>query len=249
MALTDEEKTRRKAARDGKRAISLFTDRIASGSGTVELLQEVLNHPVSMLPQKLAAIEAAYESRLLDKREVTGIQTAPNHEDYGLPWDDAKTLVERAQEAVFPDGQMAPRIATALFVGSWIAGSIYLHDIEGMGTLAAIFSGAFSIIPTMFAGMIAAAIWSSLCDAHGKQTKAIYAYREAKLRFSVIQQIRNVMVKANAASSLYEATGPEFEVLVASVFRKWGFQVDEVGGVNDGGVDLVVNRGEEKALV
>ena len=43
--------------------------------------------------------------------------------------------------------------------------------------------------------------------------------------------------------------GLEFERLVARAFRRSGFQVEEFGGVNDGGVDLIVWKGGVPGIV
>ena len=49
---------------------------------------------------------------------------------------------------------------------------------------------------------------------------------------------------------LYDGcSGAEFETLVAWAFRSKGFRVEQVGGADDGGIDLLVWKGSRHAIV
>ncbi|MGB8131223.1 MAG: restriction endonuclease [Candidatus Angelobacter sp.] len=55
--------------------------------------------------------------------------------------------------------------------------------------------------------------------------------------------------RANTLAELHRLTGPQFESLIASLFRKDGYTVRHCGGTGDEGIDLVLVMGEEKDVV
>lgn len=72
---------------------------------------------------------------------------------------------------------------------------------------------------------------------------------EARRRAAAIEAARRVDARASDIR-IYEAcTGAEFERLVARAFRQQGYSVEEMGGANDGGVDLHVRKNGWHAIV
>jgi DnaJ-domain-containing protein 1 len=60
-----------------------------------------------------------------------------------------------------------------------------------------------------------------------------------------IEESRRVTVLAE----LHQLTGPQFDDLIASLFRKDGYTVCHCGGDGDEGIDLVLEMGQEKDVV
>lgn len=64
------------------------------------------------------------------------------------------------------------------------------------------------------------------------------------------QSLVTNVVQSKAADSLDNVSWREFELLVGEAFRLQGYRVTEIGGAGaDGGVDLVLNKGNEKFFV
>lgn len=59
----------------------------------------------------------------------------------------------------------------------------------------------------------------------------------------------DVAIALQPPQALQNISWGEFEALVGEVFRRRGFSVIETGGGADGGVDLVLSRGEDRYLV
>ncbi len=55
--------------------------------------------------------------------------------------------------------------------------------------------------------------------------------------------------RISVLDELHRLTGPQFEDLIASLFRKDGYTVGYCGGNGDEGIDLVLEMGEEKDVV
>jgi len=74
-------------------------------------------------------------------------------------------------------------------------------------------------------------------------------YREAIERYHIISKAQAVKA-LEADVRMYEnASGREFERLVARAMRRSGWSVEEIGGANDGGIDLVCSKGGLQAIV
>jgi restriction system protein len=92
-------------------------------------------------------------------------------------------------------------------------------------TLAGIFQ---YILPVICLGAAAASAWK------GNQRKSL----------------AQGVTASKSAASLDGMTWNEFELLVGEAFRQKGYKVTELGGVGpDGGIDLVLTKGNEKFLV
>lgn len=72
---------------------------------------------------------------------------------------------------------------------------------------------------------------------------------EDRRRLAAIKAARKIAARAGDIRIYEQCSGPEFERLVARAFRADGFRVDEMGGANDGGVDLHVWKNGRHAIV
>jgi restriction system protein len=80
--------------------------------------------------------------------------------------------------------------------------------------------------------------------------------REAEQRARVEEQRRareaqeeEERRRVTTLAGLHRLTGPQFEELIASLFRKDGYSVRQCGGTGDEGIDLVLVTGQEKDVV
>ena len=75
---------------------------------------------------------------------------------------------------------------------------------------------------------------------------AVMSFIRRKQRQNLVEDV----AAAQSASSLDGMSWDEFEILVGEAFRLQGYQVTETGGGGaDGGIDLVLTKGNEKFLV
>lgn len=84
------------------------------------------------------------------------------------------------------------------------------------------------LVPTICVGAAVASAWTR----HERQART------------------NNVAEAGTASTLFDMSWQEFEMLVGDAYRIQGFSVSETGGGGaDGGVDLVLTKGRERTLV
>jgi hypothetical protein len=137
------------------------------------------------------------------------------------------------------DGNTIP---ATVFVGGWISVAICIKLYFGCEWLVATIL-SIVIFPMVNFAVFGIGGWLlEYWDSCDPKVIAINRLNEAKLKFKVATAAREVIVRASAATTLHQSTGPEFEDRTARVFRKWGYHVSQMGGANDGGGDLIVRE-------
>jgi hypothetical protein len=254
MALiTDDEWLRRKNARDQNKHLKSMLLQVEAGLGDFGLFSRVINHSAALHPQKMLAISAAQRHGWISWDEVTASQVEPHFSDFGLesesyeyPFVLGYGQLEKHMEVHPKLSGLASLIAIA---GCWAVGFGYFRHWKNEEIFPSLVLGGLSVVGVFIFGLFASVFFYMIWGALHPTAQLDKRYKAAKTRFALIQQVRDIISKANTAASFYNATGREFEMLVATVFRKWGYEAREVGGANDGGVDLVVARGSERGVV
>lgn len=236
--MNDHEKVkgRQADARRQKAALSNALARVVNNDNGLNALSEILTHAQAMPTFKEQVVGAAVQSNVLIGSELTGIHVKPTREQFGNPEENYRTPVER----LWRDGHLNGWMATVLFAGLYGIG--YLITGSGLDAFGA------GVMLWLAFGVGCVGL-DKLWKKHSAAYQAFDGYRTAMKRYEVTKLAREIILKSNSAASLYEASGPEFEVRVARIFRKWGYTVTECGGSNDGGVDLIVTQGDEHSLV
>ncbi|MDV3455874.1 restriction endonuclease [Sphingomonas sp. HF-S4] len=226
------------------RELSITFARLRSGEGGIEAFADILKGNI-ILADKLEAVEVAYGLGVINEGELEHPVARPEPEDFGLDSDKRPSILPEWATVLLENPYAILTIAAALFIGDMA----YLIIVSGadLGTALLI---SFFIAPTIgigaAIGMVAlvAAVNAILPNAGAHR-----AYRKALQRHETIEAARAILSRGHDIKSLYAAGGQEFERRIARAFRQWGFDVDEVGGRNDGGIDLVVRRAGIKGLV
>ena len=126
-----------------------------------------------------------------------------------------------------------------------VIGYVVLHRMAAPVQVAAVQPGQVShlMTQTVIAGLATAGQY--IVPLVGLAGAAMSFFRR-KQRTALVADV----AQANSATALDGMTWREFELLVGEAFRLQGYRVTESGGAGpDGGIDLVLTKGNEKFLV
>ena len=126
-----------------------------------------------------------------------------------------------------------------------VIGYLLLHRMAAPTPITAVQPGQAGqmITHTFFVGLATAGQY--IVPLIGLAGAAISAFRK-KQRAALVTDVS----QASSASALDGMSWREFELLVGEAFRLQGFRVAEIGGGGpDGGVDLILSKGNERFLV
>lgn len=93
--------------------------------------------------------------------------------------------------------------------------------------------------------MIGGAVVATACTGHA----AADMFKKNKARRERESLLRQAQQAAHNTRTLDQLEWREFEFLVGQVFREQGYKVSEGRGVQDGGVDITLVRGNQRILV
>ena len=206
-------------------------------------LAQVLTNEQLQLSVRLAHIDAALQAGTITQEQLDCLTNLPMPSDYRLPsstsvpsWnhgDLVLSITEIVKITLFLS--LFGTIPNAVFYNAVPSGSRWLLGIAGVISIAFMVHGL----------RIVRAIMAILSPTYS----LTLSYRLARIRYDLLAVCREVKRAENDINSYRAANGPEFERLVARAFRRRGYKVDEMGGANDGGVDLVVTDGDRKAII
>lgn len=235
------------ARRRLQRAMDLSVSRdfyaFVGGKGGVSALARFVDDENLVLSDRLRTIDAAIARGVITEEELATPMQAPKPEDFGL------ASGSKAQ----------PMIWFNLFGGIY-----YIFCILGFFSLwITIPNAAFNdrIAPEMrwlLAGtsILAAAfiwkgrevMWALICSLFPDLDRR-KRYVEECMKHDVLAACRTVRRFEGDVRIYHAASGYEFERLVARAFRRRGWVVQEMGGANDGGIDLLASKGTLKAII
>ncbi len=122
---------------------------------------------------------------------------------------------------------------------------VFLHGLAGAGPGAPLKPG--DIGSMVIGGLISNfAYWGQFLVPAICLIGALVSFLRRKNRQSLLTNV----AQSQAADSLEQVSWSEFELLVGEAFRLQGYRVTELGGAGaDGGVDLILHKGNEKFFV
>lgn len=233
------------------RSLALTRQIEALRDGHVSLyeLNVIISRKDVAISAKLEAIDIALSRGILTLTELENLPPRPQPEDFGV-----STSAEADGNSHTDD-----RVMHFIILAAWAASTSitiwYLYDGQvTLGAfLAVLFAGLFlGLFPLVFLSLVTAAI----VGVGGYLANRLVPSRIAKRRFEKALQKHSTLSLASEIKShendvtLYtKASGREFERLVARAYSKAGYEVVEVGGANDGGVDLIVSKAGIKSIV
>lgn len=239
MAMSEDVKRRQADRRFAKRKVDRLLVEIVSGRYALPRLRTLIENSDASLIQKEEAIAHCIQAGHIAKSDFVTPLTKPTREDFGL-----------AERECFPPYE-------------WIFDNYLKFLLIGgalLSILCLLFFGGYPFKEAFVLGLLCSPIGAGvilLAAAHPlivkEKINRTRSRREQYLdrveRYKTVVAALPVIEKASSTRRFHEASGPEFEVLVGRVFKQWGYQVTQVGGASDGGVDLVVRKGCEHALI
>lgn len=219
---------------------------MANYDGELKALKElakVATNEQLQLSARLVHIDAALRLGTITQEQLDRPTGMPTPSDYNLP---SSTPVPDWAHSDFVSG-IAYVIAAILFFSLWVTipNAFFNSSISSGNRWLLGIAGAAGIGFLVYGLRIMRAIAGSLSPTYNLRQ----SYCLGRIRYDILAVCRKVKRAENDVNSYRTANGPEFERLVARAFRKRGYKVEEMGGANDGGVDLVVTNGGYKAIV
>lgn len=127
--------------------------------------------------------------------------------------------------------------------------SLYIFARIGSPSFGALIGAMFlGVFVAIFLAGVLTILFQIARDAT-PQMRQFKKYVIARDHYDAANHIKEFLTLAASAKLWLSADGPGFEYLVARHFRAIGWSVTPVGGSNDGGVDLRLARGSERAIV
>ncbi|MDE1917431.1 MAG: restriction endonuclease, partial [Sphingomonadales bacterium] len=190
-----------------------------------------------VLSDRLRAVEAAIQKGVVTEEEIRNPGVPPRPEAFGLISDEKPSRFTQEQKVRF--WAIGEKAYPALMAACAVAVGIWLH-LTNNPLLICIIMGAigglFGFLGILMAGT---AIFMAL-EATAPGAAAWRTFKVAKDRHGVLVAAKRVIAAESDVKAFGRANGPEFERLCARAFRRHGYRVEEMGGANDGGVDLLV---------
>lgn len=198
---------------------------------------------------RLEAVDVALRRKLITLEQIARERSEPTAADFGLTTEDKPDVRPKWMRGTpGPDEVASKPFMIGLAVVCVIATAAYMHGPDTTWIQAV--AGSILIAPFVFlAAGIAIALTVVFLNRQLPETFVWEQYQGAKLDHRVFAACRKIKRLESDVRSFYGCSGPEFERLVARSFRKQGYTVQEVGGANDGGVDLVASKGAARVII
>lgn len=231
-------------------ALTRQIEAFRNGHGELEALDAIISRNDVAISAKLEAIDIALSRGIVTAEELASSPRKPEPLDFGVTLDEGTP--RRFKFLDHSPGQFPEHALLVAWLFSAILMIWYLYDRTNSFFLSLTTGFLLSFAPIMIFGFGIAIVVRSLSYLGDKFIPS----RIAKRRFDAALKSHSTLVLAREIKSfegdvaLYKtASGREFERLVARAYSKSGYDVVEVGGANDGGVDLIVSKAGIKAIV
>lgn len=218
-----------------------------SGQGSMKEFRDVVRNDNISFALRLEVIESALQGGMIDSGDLTGVITPPDFTEYGLTTDRAPTILPACLQ-----GEDSSKITSNLGIGLVLSACIIGSAIwlwQTFHTLWAVIGTPFAAFMALIFSMPALVITISAINFVIPGASRYRKFKAARLKYEAASASRLIWYRQEEVKSYKTNDGQEFERLVARAFRRSGFRVEENGGVNDGGVDLIVWKGEIQAIV
>lgn len=175
---------------------------------------------------------------------VPKVKSKPRLSDFGLP-DNIEEQMEAEKKEKISKIEHVNKIRRIIVLMMILAALMYLFYIEfaDSGFSDAIFLTVLMLPAAGFIYLLVGNIFSKSTDnIHVQNEDTYHQYEDELLAYNYWQNIRSVSYWDNL-------DGHAFERKVADLYKKYGYDavVSKAGG--DGGIDIVLTKGEEKIAV
>lgn len=224
------------------RQIEAFRD----GRGKLQSLDAIISRKDIAISAKLEAIDIALSRGIVAKKHLTDLPPRPQPQDFGVPINAEPNRKCKFEDKILKFAVLAGWVTSTLF-SIW-----YLYDGAadiGLALSAGLLFGGLPFFVFCFAAAVITRTGSYLTDRLMPSRIAKRRFAEALQSHSTLSLVREIKAYENDVALYKKASGREFERLVARAYSKSGYDVIEVGGANDGGVDIIVRKAGIKAII
>lgn len=224
------------------RQIEAFRD----GHGKLQSLDAIISRKDVEISAKLEAIDIALSRGLLTEEQLTDVPPRPQPQNFGVSINANPDLNCKFDDKILNFAVLVGWLTSTLF-SIW-----YLYNEPadlGFALGIGLIFGGLPFIVLFLAASVIAGTGRHLADRLVPSRIAKRRFAEALQSHSTLSLVREIKTYENDVALYKKASGREFERLVARAYSKSGYDVIEVGGSNDGGVDLIVRKAGIKAII
>lgn len=219
------------------------------GQGGIDILTRFVLNESLMLSNRLDVIDIALTRGLITIAEIARPGPVPTLVEFGLVSDKPPTILPGLIQPDPDDTLLTNHIGMAILAALGFLAAAVWEWYETRSVLLTLTVTPFLSIASILIVMVSFAISVMVINTVLPGAKAYRRYRQAIERHNTLAMIHKLKSHERDVRAYSECNGPEFERLVARAFRNRGWQVEEMGGANDGGIDLVAHKGQIRAVV
>ena len=245
----DEARQRARRRRDENKRFSRTMLLFKAGEGGLDVLGDFVNNDHLILADRLDAVDVALQRDLINQDEISDPGSPPSFYDFGLKSEVAPTVMPDWLKATAGSGHVASNAAIITLISLAFATSASWTWMTSHSVTAVILNTPFLTLIGSIALGLSIAMFMHCVNSILPGAAAHRRYTAAQNRHKLLSAVKLLQAYQNDVHAYIGCSGPAFERLVARAFRRLGYRVEENGGANDGGVDLLVWRGNLHAIV
>jgi hypothetical protein len=215
------------------------------GSGDLRTLGQLVRREWMPLSMRLDVIDIALARGMVTPDEISGPSSAPQPENFGAGEHAPSVLPTGVKDWAIGHYELIAPIYALTVAGSSLA---FVASYE-LDLIEVILAGGLLAFFLVFLIPVLAGILINVIDGLLPGAAAWRRYAKALERHEVLGDVRAVWSLESEYRALKNASGSEFERLVARAFRRAGYRVEEKGGIGDEGVDLVAIKPGVHAII
>ena len=227
-------------------ALSRQIESFRDGHGKLQSLDAIISRKDIAISAKLEAIDIALSKGIVTEEQLSDLPPRPQPKNFGASMNADPNRTSKFDNKTLNFAVLVGWVISTLF-SIW-----YLYDKPedlGLALSVGLLFGGLPFFAFCLAAAVITGIGGYLANRLVPSRIAKRRFAEALQSYSTLALVREIKAYEKDVALYKKASGPEFERLVARAYSKSGYDVIEVGGANDGGVDLIVRKAGIKAII
>lgn len=215
------------------------------GNGDLRTLGQLVRREWMPLSMRLDVIDIALAKGMVTPDEISSPSSAPRPEDFGAGEHAPSVIPVGLKDWAIEHYELIAPIYAVIITGS----SLVFVSSYGLDLIEVLMGGSLLAFFLVFLIPVLVGILINVIDGLLPGAAAWRRYARARERHEVLGDVRAVWSLESEHRAFKNASGSEFERLVARAFRRAGYRVEEMGGIGDEGVDLVAIKPGVHAII